>query len=159
MLPIHFAPTVYHTLGAEAAQELAALIRQWKIVLPDGKIETYAHYFFGRDKRNSDEAGNKGASYAWHAHLEPTIEPFKTKWEEAFDAGADPDTLVGGRIMSYSLNIDDCKHGFYLLNIHSDPEGHRYLFAGKSATLRVRYNGLAQDHQHKGIFPVPPVTL
>ena len=70
-LSVHFDPDLAKKIGSlEDLQEIASVIREWKVIDDRGQIATQDHWFFGRDKPNNPVRGN-AVSFAFHAHLGP----------------------------------------------------------------------------------------
>jgi hypothetical protein len=51
---VHVDPALAKKIGSlEDLQEIASLIREWKVIDDLGQIATQDHWFFGRDKPNN----------------------------------------------------------------------------------------------------------
>jgi hypothetical protein len=69
VLSVHVDPALAKKIGSlEDVQEIASLIREWKVIDDLGQIATQDHWFFGRDKPNNPVRGNR-VSFAFHIHL------------------------------------------------------------------------------------------
>jgi hypothetical protein len=57
---VHVDPALAKKIGSlEDLQEIALLIREWKVINDLGQIATQDHWFFDRDKPNKPVSGNR----------------------------------------------------------------------------------------------------
>lgn len=88
-------------------QEIASLIREWKVIDDRGQIATQDHWFFGRDKPNNPVCGN-AVGFAFHAHLRPFDPAASTLWDQqADDERLTPYERTSDRLAVYSLKHTD----------------------------------------------------
>jgi hypothetical protein len=163
-LSVHFDPELARKIGSRAdLQELASLIREWKVIDAQGRIATQDHWFFGRDKPNRPVSGNK-VSFAFHVHLRPFDPVDLAAWyQQAEDEHATPYGRTSDRLAVYSLKHADPAAGLLLLDIVGDPGGHAIFDRDHPVYARLlrAWDRAAYRHQDTGLGALPTeiVTL
>jgi hypothetical protein len=154
VLRVHFDPQLARKIGSlEDLQELAALVREWKVIDDLGRIATQDHWFFGRDKPNRPVSGNT-VSFAFHVHLQPVDPVARAAWDEqADDERSTPYERTSDRVAVYSLKHADPSAGLLLLDIVGDPGGHDIFDRENPVYARLLrvWDRVADRHQDVGL--------
>ena len=164
VLRVHFDPDLADKIGSlEDLQELAALIREWKVIDERGQIATQDHWFFGRDKPNNPVRGNT-ASSVFHVHLRPFDPAACEVWDmQADDERLTPYERTSDRLAVYSLKHAEPSAGLLLLDIVGDPGGHAIFNRDDPVYARLlrAWDRAAYRHQDVGLgaLPIDVVTL
>lgn len=163
-LSVHFDPDLAKKIGSlEDLQEIASLIREWKVIDDRGQIATQDHWFFGRDKPNNPVRGN-AISFAFHAHLRPFDPAASTLWDQqAADERLTPYERTSDRLAVYSLKHAEPSAGLLLLDIVGDPGGHAIFNREDPVYARLlrAWDRAADRHQDVGLsaLPIDVITL
>lgn len=145
----------------ENLQEIAELIREWKVIDTDGQITTQNHWFFGRDKPNRPVKRQR-VSYAFHAHLQPMNPTDQAAWDAlADDNKVTPYQRTSDRIAVYSLKDSEPSAGLLLFDIVDDPGGHGIFDPANVTYARLlrAWDRAAQRHQDAGALPAGVITF
>jgi hypothetical protein len=158
VLRVHVDPELAKKIGSlEDLQELAALVREWKVVDDLGRIATQDHWFFGRDKPNRPVSGN-AVSFAFHVHLQPFEPVARAAWDQqADDERSTPYERTSDRVAVYSLKHAEPSAGLLLLDIVGDPGGHDIFDRGNRVYARLLrvWDRVADRHQDVGLGALP----
>lgn len=163
-LSVHFDPDLAKKIGSlEDLQEIASLIREWKVIDDFGRIATQDHWFFGRDKPNHPVSGN-AFSFAFHVHLRPFDPADREVWDQrADDERLTPYERTSDRLAVYSLKHADPSAGLLLLDIVGDPGGHAIFNREDPVYARLlrAWDRAADRHQDVGLnaLPIDVLTL
>jgi hypothetical protein len=163
-LSVHFNPDLAEKIGSlEDLQEIAALVREWKVIDDLGRIATQDHWFFGRDKPNHPVSGN-AVSFAFHVHLRPSNPVDREAWDQrADDERLTPYERTSDRLAVYSLKHADPSAGVLLLDIVGDPGGHAIFNRVDPVYARLlrAWDRAADRHQDVGLsaLPIDVLTL
>lgn len=164
MLSVHVDPALAKKIGSlEDLQEIASLIREWKVIDNPGRIATQDHWFFGRDKPNNAVRDN-AVSFASHVHLRPFDPVACAAWDrQADDARLTPYERTSDRLAVYSLKHAEPSAGLLLLDIVGDPGGHAIFNRADPVYARLlrAWDRAADRHQDVGLraLPIDVVTL
>lgn len=162
LLRVHFNPDLVEKIGSlEDLEEIASLLREWKVIDLNGQIATQDHWFFGRDKPNNPVRG-QASSYAFHVHLQPLGTSAERAWEQSLDdPRLTPYDRTSDRIAVYSVKHSAPFAGLLLFDIVDDPGGHAIFDRSNAlyANLLKTWDRAADRHQDVGIVPKGFVTI
>ena len=154
VLRAHFDPELAEKIGSlEELQELAALVREWKVIDDLGRIATQDHWFFGRDKPNRPVSGNM-VSFAFHVHLRPFDLVARATWDQQADnEHSTPYERTSDRVAIYSLKHAEPFAGLLMLDIVGDPGGHDICYRENPVYARLlrNWDRVADRHQDVGL--------
>ncbi|RZA30485.1 MAG: hypothetical protein EOP02_01390 [Proteobacteria bacterium] len=159
---MHVVPELARKIdSSEDLQEIATLIREWKIIDNLGRIATQDHWFFGRDKLNNPVSG-RTASFAFHVHLRPFDPVACATWDQqADDERLTSYARTSDRLAVYSLKHAEPSAGILLLDIVGDPGGHAIFNREDPVYTRLlrAWDRAAYRHQDVGLGALPAGVL